>query len=100
MYLDNRTCEEYLSGVKSFISAAEAYMLSQNKSSMFYPCCDCENIKEYRNLVHIHAHLIIRGFIKKYRYTCWNKHGEVGVNDGELDEDLPEKQLDQDEIYF
>ena len=49
--------------------------------------------------MHIHAHLIIRGFIKKYKYTCWNKHGEVGVNDGELDEDLPDKQQDQDDMH-
>jgi len=32
-------------------------------------------------------------------YTCWNKHGEVGVNDGELDEDLPDKQQDQDDMH-
>jgi len=100
MYIDNRTSEEYLSGVKSFISAAEAYMLSQNKSSMFCPCRDFKNIKEYRNSLNIHAHLIIRGFIKKYKYTCWNKHGEIGVNDGELDEDLPDKQPDQDDMHI
>ena len=32
-------------------------------------------------------------------YTCWNKHGEVGVNDGELDEDLSDKQQDQDDMH-
>lgn len=100
MYIDNRTSEEYLSSVKSFISAAEAYMLSQNKSSMFCPCRDFKNIKEYGNTLNIHAHLIIRGFIKKYKYTCWNKHGEIGVNDGELDEDLPDKQPDQDDMHI
>ena len=65
MYLAKQTCEEYLSGVKSFISAVEDDMLSQNKSSMFYPCRDCKNIKEFRNSMHIHAHLIIRGLIKE-----------------------------------
>ena len=49
MYLDNQTYKEYLSGVKLFIPAAEADMLSQNKSPMFCPCHDCKNIKEYKN---------------------------------------------------
>lgn len=65
--------------------------------------------------MHVHAHLIIHGFIKEYKYECWNKHGQIGINDDELgtddnevsingddeqmDEDLPERQPDQDGIH-
>ena len=35
MDLKNRTCEEYLNGLKSFIRAAELDMLNQRKSDMF-----------------------------------------------------------------
>ena len=31
--------------------------------------------------MHLHAHLIMRGF--KNNYKIWNKHGEQGINPGE-----------------
>jgi hypothetical protein len=34
-----------------------------------------------------------RGFLR--RYTCWNKHGEEGVNDEEMDQDFLDKELVQ-----
>jgi hypothetical protein len=59
MYLENRTCEEYLSG-KSFISAAEANNLNRRLSTMCCPCIDCENMRNFSSSLHVHAHLIIR----------------------------------------
>ncbi|CAD6226171.1 unnamed protein product [Miscanthus lutarioriparius] len=79
MYLRNCTCEEYLGGLNSFLTVAEADMLNGQKSSMWCPCVDCENEKQYSNYMTVHAHLIIRGFMDDYRY--WNKHEEEGVND-------------------
>ncbi|GJN39559.1 hypothetical protein PR202_gb28684 [Eleusine coracana subsp. coracana] len=42
--------------------------------------------------MHVHAHLIIRGFMSDY--NCWNMHGEEGVND----RDLNTGQMGQEEI--
>ncbi|RLN42461.1 hypothetical protein C2845_PM01G42350 [Panicum miliaceum] len=79
MYLENPTCEEYLSGLKSFISAAEADKLNRCLSAMCCPCIDCENVRKFLSSLHVHAHLIIRGFMDDY--FCWNEHGEDGFND-------------------
>ena len=59
MYLWNRTCDDYLGGQKSFLIVIEADMLNGQKSSMWCPCVDCENEKQYSNLLIVHAHLII-----------------------------------------
>jgi hypothetical protein len=40
---------------------------------MVCPCLDC--LEQFLNL-------ITRGFIENY--TCWNKHGEEGLNEGEV----------------
>ena len=63
MYLKNRTCGEYLSGLKTFILVAEADKSNQNKSVICCPCVDCENVTEFSSSMHVHAHLIIRGFM-------------------------------------
>ena len=43
MYLKNRTCGEYLTGLKSFIDAAETGKLKQGKSAISCQCVDYEN---------------------------------------------------------
>ena len=53
-------------------------MLNQHKSAMCCPCVDCQNDRKFTSSMHVHAHLIIRGFMDDYRY--WNKHGEEGIN--------------------
>ncbi|KAL6622684.1 hypothetical protein ACP70R_032563 [Stipagrostis hirtigluma subsp. patula] len=83
MLLENRLCSEFLDGVKSFIAAAEADMLHQNKTAMCCPCIDCRNDKRFSKSMYLHAHLVMRGFMRNY--FCWNKHGEDGINEGELD---------------
>ena len=74
MYLHNRTCEDYLDGLKYFLAVAKTDMVNRQKSSMWCPCVDCEDEKKYSNSFSVHAHLIIQGFMDDYR--CWNKHGE------------------------
>ena len=51
-------------------------------SAMWCPCKHCRNNKKYSSSCTVHAHLIIRGFMDDYR--CWNKHGEGGVNDRDV----------------
>jgi hypothetical protein len=81
MSLRNRTCAEYLDGLKSFVSVAEEDMLNQHKTTIWCPCIDCENEKQYSSSLSVYGHLVMRGFMGDYR--CWNKHGE-GVNDRNL----------------
>ena len=77
MYLHNRTCEDYLDGLKYFLAVAKTDMVNRQKSSMWCKCVDRENEKQYSNSFSEHAHLIIRGFMDVYR--CWNKHGKEGI---------------------
>lgn len=43
--------------------------------------------------MHLHAHLIMRGF--KTNYKIWNRHGELGINLGEPPEGLVYDSCDQ-----
>ena len=52
MYLKNRMCGEYLTGLKSFIDAAETEQLKQGKSAISCPCVDCENDIQFSSSVH------------------------------------------------
>ena len=62
MYLDNRTCEEYLSGLKSFFSAAEADKLNRRMSALCCPCIDCENVRKFSSSMHAPLLPACRGF--------------------------------------
>jgi hypothetical protein len=46
---------------------------------MLCPCIDCLNQKKFAQQEIIFHHLVTRGFAKNY--TCWNKHGEEGLNE-------------------
>jgi len=51
--------------------------------TMYCPCVDCLNQKKFAQWDNIFDHLITRGF--KNKYTCWNRHGEEGLNEGEAE---------------
>jgi hypothetical protein len=42
-------------------------------------CIDCLNQKKFAQREIIFHHLVTRAFTKNY--TCWNKHGEEGLNE-------------------
>jgi hypothetical protein len=81
MYKEPRCWDEFLCGVKGFLADTEADMRNRGVSTMYCPCFDCNNQKKFAQCENIFTHLIMRGFKKKY--TCWNKHGEEGLNEGE-----------------
>ena len=58
-YLMNRTCGEYLEGLKYFLAIVEADMRNGHKSSMLCPRVGCKNEKQYSNQLSVHAHLIL-----------------------------------------
>jgi hypothetical protein len=49
---------------------------------MLCPCIDCHNQNKFAQWEIIFHHLVTRGFTKNY--TCWNKHGEEGLNELEV----------------
>ena len=71
---------QYLRGLKSFMEIARADMEARSKTTIYYPCLDCRNDKQYSDFEVVYAHLIIRGFLPNY--TCWNKHREKGITKG------------------
>jgi hypothetical protein len=54
-------------------------MRNRGVQAMLCPCIDCLNQKQFAQREIIFHHLVTRGFTKKY--TCWNKHGEEGLNE-------------------
>ena len=56
-------------------------MRNRGVQAMLCPCKDCLNEKKFGQRDNIFHHLITRGF--KENYTCWNKHGEEGLNEVE-----------------
>jgi hypothetical protein len=70
--------ENFLSGVNGFLNQAEADMRNRGVQAIC-PCIDCLNQKKFAQREIIFHHLVTRGFTK--HYTCWNKHGEEGLNE-------------------
>ena len=76
-------------GVSQFITDAKAH--AGNGNPVFYPCKDCKNHRNFRQIESIRSHLITRGFMPNY--TIWTMHGEVGVNvlqENDDDVDMPD----------
>jgi hypothetical protein len=71
--------ENFLSGVNGCLNQAEAGMRNRGVHAMLCPCIGCLNQKKFAQREIIFHHLVTRGFTK--HYTCWNKHGEEGLNE-------------------
>ena len=84
-------------GVSQFITDAKAH--ARNGNPIFYPCKDCKNHRNFRQIESIRSHLITWGFMPNY--TIWTMHGEVGVNvlqENDDDVDMPDVTIhDADE---
>jgi hypothetical protein len=81
-------------------------MRNHGVQAMLYPCIDCLNQKKFAQWEIIFHHLATRGFTKNY--TCWNKHGEEGLNeleagclnDGEVRHQATDHDEDLDDVDF
>lgn len=71
MHENDRFCEKYVMGVRSFIRFAKNHMGQKNETRC--PCCDCLNI-DVRNIDEVEDHLFLKGFCTTY--TRWIYHGE------------------------
>jgi hypothetical protein len=84
--------ENFLSGVNGFLNQAEMDMRNRGVQAMLCPCIDCVNQKKFAQREIIFHHLVTHGFTKNY--TCWNKHGEEGLNE------LEAGCLNEDEVRY
>jgi hypothetical protein len=57
-------------------------MRNRGVQAMLCPCIDCLYQKEFGQREIIFHYLVTHGFTKNY--TCWNKHGEEGLNELKL----------------
>jgi hypothetical protein len=71
--------ENFLSGVNGFLNQAKADMRNRGVQAMLCPCIDCLNQKKFTQWGISFHHLVRCGFTKNY--TCWNEHGEEGLNE-------------------
>jgi hypothetical protein len=64
--------------------------------ALFYcPCKHCKNEKKYGSDNVLRTHLIKHGFKEDYR--CWNKHGEVGLNEAEMRDEVPTDGVEEED---
>ena len=79
----DRHSVKFLSSLGFFTEMDEKH----KKSSVFIscPCIDYKNEKECSSSKALHDHLLRRGFMSGY--VCWIKHGELGVLEGENEEE-------------
>jgi acyl-homoserine lactone acylase PvdQ len=71
--------ENFVSGVNGFLNQAEADMRNRGVEAMLCPYIYCLIQNKFAQQKNNFHHLVTRGFTKKY--TCWNKHGEEGLNE-------------------
>jgi hypothetical protein len=78
---------EYINGLDAFIDFTKKDMVVNVRGFICCPCNHCKNEKEYCSGDVLRTHLIKHGFKEDYR--CWNKHGDVGLNEAEMREEVP-----------
>jgi hypothetical protein len=78
---------EYINGLDAFIDFAKKDMVDNGRGFIYCPCKHYKNEKKYCSDDVLMTHLIKHGFKEDYR--CWNKYGEVGLNEAEMREEVP-----------
>jgi hypothetical protein len=90
-----RLSNEYINGLDAFIDFVKKDKVDNGRC---FICCLCKhykNEKKYRSDDLLRTHLIKCGFKEDYR--CWNKYGEVGLNEAEMREEVPNDGVEEEE---
>jgi hypothetical protein len=90
-----RLSNEYINGLDAFIDFVKKDMVDNGRG---FICCSykhCKNEKKYHSDDVLRTHLIKHGFKEDYR--CWNKHGEVGLNEAEMREEVPTDGVEEED---
>jgi hypothetical protein len=77
----------YINGLDAFIDFTKKDMVDNGRCFICCPCKHCKNEKKYRLGDVLRTHLIKHEF--KEDYQCWNKHGNIGLNEAEMREEVP-----------
>jgi hypothetical protein len=86
---------EYINGLDAFIDFAKKDMVDNGRGFICCPCKHCKNEKKYRLGDVLRTHLIKHGF--KEDYLCWNKHGDIGLNEVEMREEIPTDGVEEED---
>jgi hypothetical protein len=82
----SRLSNEYINGFDVFINFTKKDMVDNGRG---FICCfykHYKNEKKYHSGDVLRTHLIKHGFKEDYR--CWNKHGDVGLNEAKMREEV------------
>jgi hypothetical protein len=90
-----RLSNEYINELDAFIDFVKKDMVDSSRGFICCPCKHCKNEKKYHSDDVLRTHLIKHGFKKDYR--CWNKHGEIGLNEAEMREEVPTDNVEEDD---
>jgi hypothetical protein len=91
----SRLSNEYINGLDTFIDFMKKDMVNNSRGFICCPCKHCKNEKKYHSDDVLRTHLIKHRFKEDYRY--WNKHGEVGLNEAEMREEVPTDGVEEDD---
>jgi hypothetical protein len=94
MYV-SRLSNEYINGLDAFIDFTKKDMVDNGRCFICYPCKHYKNEKKYRSGDVLRTHLIKHGFKEDYR--CWKKHGDVGLNEAEMREEVPTDGVEEED---
>jgi hypothetical protein len=86
---------EYINGLDAFIDFAKKDMVDNSSGFICCPCKHYKNEKKYRSGDVLRTHLIKHGLKEDYR--CWNKHGDVGLNEAEMREEVPSDGVEEED---
>jgi hypothetical protein len=90
-----RLFNEYINWLDAFINFMKKDMVDNGRGFICCPCKHYKNEKKYRSADVLRTHLIKHGFKEDYR--CWNKHGDVGLNEAEMREEVPTNGVEEED---
>jgi hypothetical protein len=86
---------EYITGLDAFINFTKKDMVDNGRGFICCLCKHCKNEKKYHSDNVLRTHLIKHGFKEDYR--CWNKHGEVRLNEAKMREEVPTDSVEEED---
>jgi hypothetical protein len=90
-----RLSNEYINGLDVFIDFTKKDMVDNGRCFICCPCKHCKNEKKYHSGDVLRTHLIKHGLKEDYR--CWNKHGDIGLNEAKMREEVPTDGVEEED---
>jgi hypothetical protein len=86
---------EYINGLDAFIDFTKKDMVDNGRGFICCPYKHYKNEKKYHSCDVLRTHLTKHGFKEDYR--CWNKHGDLGLNEAEMREEVPTDSVEEED---